>query len=454
MSNLFLDFQNYILCEDLIVEGDHVLMALSGGSDSVCLLLLLNTLRTKLSFELSAMYVDHMIRGDESREDGIFAEKLCKELGVPFYSEERDVPRYAKEKGLSLEEAARKLRYEALWERAKDISFDAKLAVAHNLQDQCETILFRMARGTGPKGMTGMKPKDGNLIRPILFADKPDIINYLIENEQEYRTDKTNDDINYSRNRVRKNIIPELLELNPAALSHIGKLSRQMDELVADLELRACEYANANIENTMAGLLLKTTELCESPELFKTAVVREFIRMSGQSLKDISATHYETLASLIDGETGKSIDLPNRVRISKTYEGLLVKCDKLQRFEKKEFGRIEVKTFLYEAGMELPTNFYTKWFDYDKIKGAVSLRTRGKGDYIVIHPDGSKKKLKEWLIHEKIPRELRDVLPIVAVENEVLWIIGHRTGEGARISSETKVVLQVEYIPSEGENNG
>lgn len=454
MNELFLDFQNFIQDETLITEGDHVLMALSGGSDSVCLLLLLNSLRKNKDIELSAMYIDHMIRGDESREDGLFAEKLCNRLGVAFYTEKRDVPKYAKENGLSLEEAARKLRYDALWEKAETISSETKLAVAHNLQDQCETIIFRMARGTGPKGMAGMKPKDGNLIRPILFADKQSILNYLAENEQEYRTDKTNDDINYSRNRVRKNVIPELLELNPAALSHIGKLSRQMEELVMDLELRACEYASANIENTMAGLLLKTEDLCESPELFKTAVVREFIRMSGQSLKDVSAIHYETMVSLIDSETGKSIDLPNKVRISKTYEGLLVKYDKSERFEKSGFGKIEMKTFPYEEGMDLPTNFYTKWFDYDKIKGAVSLRTRGKGDYIIIHPDGSKKKLKEWLIHEKIPRELRDVLPIVAVENEVLWIVGHRTGEGARISPETKVVLQVEYIPSEGENNG
>lgn len=454
MSNLFLDFQNFIHEETLITQGDHVLMALSGGSDSVCLLLLLNNLRRNMYFELSAMYIDHMIRGDESREDGLFAKTLCKRLGVTFYTEKRDVPKYAKENGLSLEEAARKLRYEVLWEKAKTISQNTKLAVAHNLQDQCETILFRMARGTGPKGMAGMKPKDGNLIRPILFADKPSILNYLADNEQEYRTDKTNDDINYSRNRVRKNIIPELLELNPAALSHIGKLSRQMDELVTDLELRACEYASANTENTMAGLLLKTKELCESPELFKTSVVREFIRMSGQSLKDVSAIHYESMVSLINGETGKSIDLPNKVRISKTYEGLLVKYDKSENFEKTDFGRIEIKTFPYEEGMELPTNFYTKWFDYDKIKGTVSLRTRKKGDYIVIHPDGSKKKLKEWFIHEKIQRELRDVLPIIAVENEVLWIVGHRTGESARISPETKVILQVEYIPSEGENNG
>ena len=454
MSKLFLEFQKFILDEALINEGDKVLAALSGGSDSVCLLLLLNELKKNIPFELSAMYMDHMIRGDESREDGLFAKSLCDKLGIPFYLEQRQVPKFAKDKGMSLEEAARFLRYEALWERAKSISPDAKLAVAHNLQDQCETLLFRMARGTGPKGMAGMRPKDGNLIRPILFADKSDILNYLAEKEQSYRTDKTNEDTSYSRNRVRKNIIPELLELNPSALSHIGKLARQMDELVTDLELRACEYVGANLLDTKAGLLLKTEELAETPELFRTATIREFIRMSGQSLKDISSIHYETMVSLLDGETGKSLNLPNGVRVSKTYEGLLVKYDKNEQFEKVSFGTIETKTFPYEEGMTLPTNFYTKWFDYDKIKDAVSLRTRDKGDYIVIHPDGSKKKLKEWLIHEKIPRELRDTLPLVVSGNEVLWIVGHRTGEGARISPETKVVLQVEYIPSEGENNG
>jgi len=454
MSNLYIDFKNYISDEALITEGDHVLAALSGGSDSVCLLLLLCELKKDIHFELSAMYLDHMIRGEESEEDGRFAEALCKRMNVPFYLEKRQVPTFAKEHGLSLEEAARILRYEALRDIAKEISSDTKIAVAHNLQDQCETILFRLARGTGPKGMAGMKPVDGDIIRPILFADKESILEYLSLNNQDYRTDKTNDDEAYSRNRIRKNIIPELLKLNSSALSHMGKLTRQMDELVEDLELRAREYARKNMEDTVAGLLLKTEGLLEAPELFKTAVVREFIKASGQSLKDISSLHYEKMVLLISGETGKSLDLPNRVKISKTYEGLLLKIDEEEDAFDNSLGEIKTSLFPYEKGMSLPTNFYTKWFDYDKIKGAVSLRTRENGDYIIIHPDGSKKKLKEWLIHEKIPRELRDNLPLVAADNEVLWIVGHRTGEGARISPETRTVLQVDYFSTKGENNG
>lgn len=446
MTNLYTDFLNYIREKDLIHQGESVLAALSGGSDSVCLLLLLNNAKQEIGFELSAMYIDHMIRGEVSAKDGEFAKELCAKLNIPFYTEKKDVPGFVKKSGQSVEEAARNLRYEALRNKAHDISDNTLIAVAHNLNDQCETILFRMARGTGPKGMAGMRPKDKDIIRPILFAEKKKILDYLKSKNQSYRTDVTNEDVAYSRNRIRKNIIPELLELNSGALLHIAKLSEQLDEMTSDLELRAEEYVKKNISDLKSSYLLKTKNLETESNLFKTAVIREFVVSAKESLKDVTATHYEAIVALIDSETGKSLDLPGGTKVSKTYAGLLVKSDRSMDIPKGISGHINISVFPYEKGMMLPTKSYTKWFDYDKINGDVSLRTRGKGDVIVIHPTGQRKKLKDWFIDEKIPRDVRDELPVVAAGNDVLWIVGHRTSEGARIDECTKKILQIEFV--------
>lgn len=262
--------KDYILENKMINNHSTVLVALSGGADSVCLLLLLNEIKRQcadeLDFALEAVHVEHGIRGAESRADAGFASDLCERLNIPCHVHSVDVPQYAASHGLGLEEAARILRYEAFEkevttayaaDQKQGNSRQAVVAVAHHMEDNAETVLFQMLRGSGAKGLSGMHPvsvKNGvTYIRPLLSATRAQIEEYLKENGQAFVTDATNTDTAYSRNKLRHDVFPLLLQINDRAIEHINESAGQLAVMNDFYEEQLKEACDSMVSKKKAG---------------------------------------------------------------------------------------------------------------------------------------------------------------------------------------------------------
>ena len=347
MDKQMLDIRNYILSHHLIEKGDHVLVGLSGGPDSVFLLYVLNRFKDGLGYKLYALHVHHGIRGEEADRDMRFSEELCKSFGIPFEKTFVDAPGLAGAKGMSLEEAARVLRYEAFEKTRKEIEDRAKaetgngnaarcvIAVAHHMDDQAETVLHNLVRGSGIRGLSGMEPKRGHIIRPLLSVKREYILSKLKDNDISYVIDSTNLDTQYTRNHIRSEILPELRKINPEASAHIAHTAdilREAEEFFARL---ASEYADKYAEikdSDMTGqagmeISIPVTELKSYPELVRQYVMIELIRRIGTPLKDWGSVHFRDLDRLIYGPGNAHLDLPYKMSADYRKKHLILRIN-------------------------------------------------------------------------------------------------------------------------------
>ena len=254
MDALMLEIKRYIEKNQLICPGDGVVVGLSGGPDSVFLLYALHTLQARMGFTLRAVHVHHGIRGAEADRDEAFSAELCAKLAVPFQAVHVEAPAYAAQHGLSLEEAARILRYEALEAARQQLTQApaAWIAVAHHLDDQAETVLHNLVRGAGLRGLAGMENRRNHVIRPLLSIKREDILKWLEQNNIPYVTDSTNADPHYTRNRIRSTVLPELREINPEASAHIAHSAALLREADAYFHALALQYVDAHATLTGA----------------------------------------------------------------------------------------------------------------------------------------------------------------------------------------------------------
>ena len=254
MDALMLEIKRYIGANQLIRPGDGVVVGLSGGPDSVFLLYALYTLQGRMGFTLRAVHVHHGIRGAEADRDEAFSEKLCAKLDIPFQAVHVAAPAYAAQHGLSLEEAARILRYEALEAARQQLTQApaAWIAVAHHLDDQAETVLHNLVRGAGLRGLAGMENRRNHVIRPLLSIKREDILKWLKQHDIPYVTDSTNADPHYTRNRIRSTVLPELREINPEASVHIAHSAALLREADAYFHALALQYVDAHATLTVA----------------------------------------------------------------------------------------------------------------------------------------------------------------------------------------------------------
>ena len=254
MDALMLEIKRYIEANQLIRPGDVVVVGLSGGPDSVFLLYALHTLQARMGFTLRAVHVHHGIRGAEADRDEAFSEKLCAKLDIPFQAVHVAAPAYAAQHGLSLEEAARILRYEALEAARQQLTqaTAAWIAVAHHLDDQAETVLHNLVRGAGLRGLAGMENRRNHVIRPLLSIKREDILKWLKQYDIPYVTDSTNADPHYTRNRIRSTVLPELREINPEASAHIAHSAALLREADAFFHALALQYVDAHATLTVA----------------------------------------------------------------------------------------------------------------------------------------------------------------------------------------------------------
>lgn len=451
----------YINEHRMIEQGDQIVVGVSGGADSVCLFHALLELRKVFKHELFVVHVNHGIRGEEANEDEKFVESLCKANGISFTGVKIDVPAVAKLEGLTLEEAGRKVRYDAFYKCFRENKCN-KIAIAHNRNDNAETILFHLFRGSGMKGLTGIQPVRGEIIRPLLAVTRTEIEKYLLDNRIPYRHDSTNFTMDYTRNKIRLGVLPLAQEgVNSKAIEHITNAAEQLSEIETFLSKVTNQVYEHVVIKQEERFIIPLEGLNKEDIVIQKKVVRKILHEMAGSLKDLEALHVDLIMELKEKEVGKKLNLPRKVVAIKGYETIELYLENEKNKDDKTIFREQVlnipgsnileyenvilntRIINYKKNMIIPQNGCTKWFDYDKIKNTVLIRTRKSGDYMQINHQGNTKKLKQLFIDEKIPKSTRDRLPLIADGSHIMWILGHRMSEAYKVEDGTKLILEI-----------
>lgn len=439
----------------MIESGDTVIVGVSGGADSLCLLHVLNTLKNELNIKVFAAHLNHQFRGIEADLDAEFVEQICTAWGIPHVIRSFDVSAYAKEKGLSSEEAGREIRYK-LFDEVKEIVKGNKIAVAQNLNDNVETILMRLIRGTGLEGLKGIDAVRDDIIRPLLDQDRQSIEEYCRQNNLEPRIDKTNLQPIYLRNKIRLELIPYLKQrFNPNINDAVIRLGQVVREENNYLEQQTLELLKDLGEIREDGIAIKTESLKQLHPAMQKRLLRKAVESVANTLNGFEYKHFQGIIDLLDKSTRATIELPKDLKAYISYENLII-CKKIENTDKKCYYKLKydydnfiveinemlsVKLISSEELTSVPKSFNTIYIDADKIKHDLVIRNREQGD--VFSPIGMKgsKKLKDYFIDKKIPREKRDQVLLLADGNEIVWILGSIISEKYKITPKTQNVI-------------
>ena len=455
---------DYIEKHDMIREGDTVIAGVSGGADSVCLLRLLADYAGKVSIMLRVVHVEHGIRGQEALDDMAFVQKLCEKLNVPCTVYHYQVPKLAKEQGVSEEEAGRWARYQAFGREREKIDGRVKIAVAHNRNDKAETMLWNLIRGSGMTGLSGIAPVRGDVIRPLLGQERPAIEQYLARIHQDYRTDSTNLTEDYTRNKIRHAILPVMEQINKQAVKNIDHACDRISQAQEYLRGVVAYEFRRIVQVKKDCLCIEIAKLDQTETYIKNEIVLKVLYQCAGSRKDIGKVHVDEVLSLMTKESGKQVSLPYGMKAQKSYNMIIVKKDREQKQVPETFqvlisgagkynipNREEVFEVFFENINEKNKKFvnpkqktYTKWFDYDKIKDGLVIRTRRSGDYFIMDEKGHRQSVKSFFINEKIPREQRDEILLLADGSHIVWMIGYRISFYYKICNDTKRVLKIQ----------
>lgn len=415
---------------EMISPGERVLVAVSGGADSVALLIILHRLRDAFQMEVEAAHFEHGIRGEASVEDARFVKSLCARLAIPFHFDHADVPSLAKEWKKSIEDAARQARYHFLEYTAASVRA-SKVALAHQLQDQAETLLLHLVHGCGLAGLSGMRHVNGVFIRPLLDVPRDDLEAYLRAQDIAWHEDATNQDTRYTRNMLRHKVFPLLQSLNPRVCEAMARTASQVSRTVEALQSQAEALLLGRVKRMPYGAfwvvqgIVPTIEAC-----------RMFTDWAGVPALD--AAQSEALFSL---NASQMCNLPAGWRALRTQERLHLLSPTpsiTPPVLEEAFSRDDcVPSFMGDG-------IHTQVFDADALCGVV-FRYRCAGDVFAPLGTGSTQKLKKTLQDAGIDRPFRDLLPLLARGNRVLWIVGLKPSRDAAITDRTQKRVQITY---------
>ena len=501
----------YIAQNQMIGCRDHIVAGVSGGADSVCLFFILLDLQKEIPFTMQVVHVNHKLR-PEAEDDADFVADLCRRNQIICKIFTKDVALLARQQGISIEEAGREYRYACFREALN--SPTGKIAVAHHQDDRAETILFHLFRGSGLRGLTGIRPIRDNIIRPLLCLTRQEIEEYLKIKSISYRIDNTNQEDIYTRNRIRRHIIPFAAEVNSEAVRHMAKTADLVWEAESYLHKHTEKAFDECVISSPAQISIDLIKMNEQDIIIKKRIMIMAVEELLSGRKNISARHIESLIGMTITGGSQKRSLPYGLVAWKEYDSLVIKfvekepiaftksdADhsyfldlKNQNLSIPSLGMISIRIFPYQkyerktlsaldfASVEsenkykverkalstidfesadggdgnknenIPKKTYTKWFDYDKITSCANFRRRQPGDFLVINQKGQHKKLKDYLINEKIPKARRDEMYVFADGSHVIWIPGFRISEYYKITNETKMILEA-TLAAEGGND-
>ena len=445
---------------ELIKKGDKIVVGLSGGPDSVCLLHILSRMKDEWDLEIYAAHLNHQIRGIEAQKDAFYISKLCEEMGITFFIKSINVPEYCERNGVSIEEGARQLRYE-MFSEIKDKTKANKIAIGHNLNDQAETILMRIMRGTGLQGLKGIDYiRDGVIIRPILDIERKDIEEYCKHYKLNPRIDQSNLESIYTRNKIRLDLIPYMKDnFNSNVIESIVRMGNSLrsdnDYLENEALIKFKDISKINSDSVE----LKINSYTNLHSAIKVRVLRNAIKQILGDTNFIDQRHIDDIIELEDeSKIDKVINLPRGIFVYRKKDSIII-TNKEIVIEELEFcynipsnGFIKIR----EIGVVIETQVMSidkykrsksdkscKWFDFNKIEGGIVARNRRTGDKIKL--SGGSKKIKDLFIDIKIPKEDRSKVPIIADSQGILSVGNIRNSENYKIDSQTKEVLKISF---------
>jgi tRNA(Ile)-lysidine synthase len=440
----------------MLSPGDRVLVAVSGGPDSVCLLAALHALSGELGLSLHVAHLDHMFRGRESADEALFVANLAERLGLPSTIESVDVAALCQERGLSVQAGAREARYAFLSRAAEKIGA-SRIATGHTATDQAETVLLRLLRGAGSAGLAGIPPIRGPFIRPLIETTREQVLEHLAQSGFAFVTDPSNTKPLYTRNRIRLELLPVLRQFNPRIVEALAAEAALLKDESEALELTVESAAQKVTEKQGDGFVVQREAFLALHPAIKRRLLRRLANAIAHGPSGLSSVQVdEALQFMSAASTGRTMRLPAELAIERTYERFLIgpstaaapfTCQLMVpgRTAIPECG-IMVEALLCSDREEPPdTNYcWQALFDYDKIGFPLQVRNRRPGDRF--HPaglGGKSKKLQDLLVDAKVPRQRRDTVPLLCSGTEILWVIGMRTDQRFLAQANTKQRLLV-----------
>ncbi len=456
-------------------RGDSVLVAVSGGPDSVALAHVLLTLTKEYSLRPAIAHLNHCLRGPDSDRDAEFVNALARQLGVPVYAERKDVLAFQRSRRLSLEEAGRKVRYDFYDAVAARYGFN-KIALGHHSDDNAELMLINLLRGSGPLGLSGIAPVRGDkIVRPLIRLRRSEIIDYLAEKKLPYVTDASNTDPAFRRNKIRHHLIPQLQTgYNPKiieTLNRLGEIIRAEDQWLDEaLEpvFKQCISSRADRKISLA-----LDDFNRLAWAVKRRVIRKAILSVKKDLKRISLLHVDAVLHLVEkGRVTGRLNLPDGVLVERNPVELTVTRRKniknnndcnILRTDPTDYQYTISATgtlFIKEAGVsitlfemdadDLPdfreTGAHIAFFDLDRLWFPLLVRNLRPGDRFSPLGVNGTQKIKKYFINRKIPAVERKKCPLLLSGGNIVWIAGHRIGNAAKVSRQTRRVLKAELL--------
>jgi len=484
---------HFIQKEHLISSPSCLLVAVSGGPDSVCLLHILAVLREKLGITLHIAHLDHKLRGAESEADARYVSELASRLGITATIEERDVKAYQTRQRISLEEAAREVRYTFLAQVAQAIGAK-ETAVGHTIDDHIETILMHLIRGTGIKGLQGLQPRTQwqlgensiTIVRPLLQVSQEETADYCRRHRLAPRTDTSNLSLSPLRNRIRHQLLPLLRSYNPQVTEALQRTARIAGDDLGFIDEQCLKlWSKIARKQGDDAIIIDKQQLLESPPVLRRYLLRMSIEKLVGNIKDIEMRHIEDIMGILTKPAGKRLNLPGGLIFSVEYDRYLLTKDQEAlspfptlegEFSLKLSGETTLPGWRIEAtiieppivkgkpeganapsetktplpldkgkGIGLINNNLTAYFDLDKSGDKLWVRSRKRGDRFQPLGMSQSKKLGEFMIDAKIPQAWRGQIPIVCSPQHILWVVGWRIDDRVKVTPQTKQILCLKF---------
>ena len=441
----------FIAEKKLIENGDKILVALSGGPDSVFLLRFLIKYKKKYNLEISAIHINHMIRGKAASDDKEFCRKLSLNLGIKFYSFNRNVKYYARKNNISVEESGRILRYRDFNNTLKKIRYN-KIATAHNCSDNTETVLLNLIKGTGIRGISGIPAERENIIRPILNLTKEEIIDYLNFYNMEYRIDYTNLGSDYERSYLRNNVIPLIKnKLNPNLDNNIYNSSEIFKNISAFLENKILKDNSKLFEFHNGELLLPIIKFKKIPDELKGYLLKTVLE---ETLNiQTSYMDFKKITALLDKDTGKKVDLSQNSLAFRERNYIIISTKKeIESFnpvllKEGDSLKIKEKILTIKSGIIVPESYsgskQREYISAGKISGNFVLRKWKNGEkFFPLGLKGSK-KVSDFLNEQKISSSKKNEQLVLTNRERIVWVLGLRLDDRFKVTKNTEKVIEL-----------
>lgn len=414
---------HFIKKEHLFSANNKVLIALSGGADSVALLRILHT----AGYMIEAAHCNFNLRGKESNRDELFVRQLCKEYNIPLHTVNFNTIQYANEKHISIEMAARELRYKWFEKTRIDCRADV-IAVAHHKDDSAETMLLNLIRGTGITGLLGIRSRNGAIVRPLLCISRQNIIDYLHNIRQDYVTDSTNLEDEYTRNKIRLNLLPQMQQINPSVKDNLIATGNYLNA-VALIYNKYIEETKTRIL-TPKGILIEALLQEPAPEAILFEILHP-LKFNSTQINDIMST--------LHGQPGKQF-LSTEWRVIKDREYLLVEPHQSSNEKTPPFQLIK-KEVVYTPDFIIPRGKDYACFDADKLREKTSLRKWQPGDTFIPFGMKGKKKVSDYLTDKKFSISQKESQWVLCCGENIAWLIGERPDDRFRIDNNTTRII-------------